>query len=86
MIRILFFDQLKDASMNEKTLFGLIFVAICVAGCSTRTAYFSAQEMQRAQCDKQTDLQELQRCRAQVKQSYEDYQRQRDEVKQTAPQ
>lgn len=71
--------------MHDRTFLSLILVAICVAGCSTRTAYFSAQEMQRAQCDKQTDLQEIQRCRAQIKQSYEDYQRQRDEVKQTTP-
>ncbi len=68
--------------MRYRTLSGLIFVCVVTAGCSTKMAYFSAQEMQRAQCDKQTDLQELQRCRAQIKQSYEDYQRQRDEVKQ----
>ncbi len=72
--------------MRYRTLFGLIFVCVVTAGCSTKMAYFPAQEMQRAQCDKQTDLQELQRCRAQIKQSYEDYQRQREEVKQTSPQ
>ena len=68
--------------MRSRAFFCLIFLGLSTAGCSTKMAYFSAQEMQRAQCDKQTDLQELQRCRAQIKQSYEDYQRQRDEVKQ----
>ena len=68
--------------MPSRAFFCVIFLSLCAAGCSTKMAYFSAQEMQRAQCDKQTDLQELQRCRAQIKQSYEDYQRQRDEVKQ----
>jgi hypothetical protein len=72
--------------MHFRTLPGLIFMCVIAAGCSTKMAYFSAQEMQRAQCDKQTDLQELQRCRAQIKQSYEDYQRQREEVKQTPAQ
>jgi hypothetical protein len=72
--------------MHFRTLPGLIFMCAIAAGCSTKMAYFSAQEMQRAQCDKQTDLQELQRCRAQIKQSYEDYQRQRDEVNQTPAQ
>jgi hypothetical protein len=52
-----------------------------LAGCSTRTAYLSAQEMQRAQCDRLTDLQELQRCRAQAHQSYEDYQLQVEAIK-----
>jgi hypothetical protein len=59
----------------------LIALVSCLAGCSTRTAYFSAQEMQRAQCDRLTDLQELQRCRAQTRQSYDDYQRQVETVK-----
>ena len=66
--------------MHFRSLPSLVFVALCISACSTKMAYFSAQEMQRAQCDKQTDLQELQRCRAQIKQSYEDYQRQRDEL------
>lgn len=52
-----------------------------LAGCNTHTAYLSAQEMQRAQCDRLTDLQEVQRCRAQARQSYEDYQRQVEAVK-----
>jgi hypothetical protein len=72
--------------MQYRALLTLVFTSLLAAGCSTKMAYFSAQEMQRAQCDKQTDLQELQRCRAQIKQSYEDYQRQRDEVKQTPAQ
>jgi len=38
----------------------LFFMALAVSGCSTRTAYLSLQEMQRAQCDRLTDLQELQ--------------------------
>jgi hypothetical protein len=54
---------------------------LCASGCSTRTAYLSAQEMQRAQCDRLTDLQEMQRCRAQARQSYEDYQREVEAVK-----
>jgi hypothetical protein len=41
----------------------------------------SAQEMQRAQCDRLPDLQEMQRCRAQARQSYDDYQRQADAAK-----
>jgi outer membrane PBP1 activator LpoA protein len=69
--------------MPYRLFLSVIFVGLCAAGCSTKMAYFSAQEMQRAQCDKQTDLQELQRCRAQIKQSYDDYQRQREEVKTT---
>lgn len=56
-------------------------VLVCLAGCSSQTAYQSAREMQRAQCDKLTDLQELQRCRANARQSYDDYQRQREEAK-----
>lgn len=66
--------------MRLRLILHLVFAGLCVAGCSTQTAYFSVQEMQRAQCDKQTDLQELQRCRAQIKQTYGDYQRQREEV------
>ncbi len=66
--------------MRCRSLLSLVFAALCATACTTKMAYFSAQEMQRAQCDKQTDLQELQRCRAQIKQSYEDYQRQRDEL------
>ena len=72
--------------MHYRMFLSVMFAALCATGCSTKTAYFSAQEIQRAQCDKQTDLQELQRCRAQIKQSYEDYQRQRDEVQQTPAQ
>lgn len=68
--------------MKHVLLLALAISCFVATGCSTQTAYRSAQEMQRAQCDKQTDLQEIQRCRAQIKQSYEDYQRQRDEVKQ----
>jgi hypothetical protein len=64
-----------------KSLAILITLMACLPGCSTRTAYLSAQEMQRAQCDKLTDLQELQRCRAQARQSYDDYQRQVETVK-----
>ena len=56
-------------------------LALHVSGCSTQTAYLSAQEMQRAQCDKLTDLQELQRCRAHARQPYEEYQRQVEAVK-----
>ena len=59
----------------------MVLAGLCVAGCSTSQDYFSAQEMQRAQCDRETDLQELQRCRAQSKQSYDDYQRAREAVK-----
>jgi hypothetical protein len=72
--------------MYYRLCLGVIFVGLCATGCSTKMAYFSAQEMQRAQCDKQTDLQELQRCRARINQSYEDYQRQREEVQQTPAQ
>ena len=66
-----------------KTLAMLISLLVGLSACSTRTAFFSAQEMQRAQCDRLTDLQELQRCRAQTHQSYEDYQRQLESVKPT---
>jgi hypothetical protein len=69
--------------MVFKPVFGIALVALGVCGCSTRTAYFSVQEMQRAQCDKLTDLQELQRCRAQTHQGYEDYQRQVETVQPT---
>jgi len=67
--------------MVFKLFFGVALVVWGVCGCSTRTAYFSAQEMQRAQCDRLTDLQELQRCRAQTHQSYDDYQKQVETVK-----
>jgi hypothetical protein len=67
--------------MRYSLLFGLVFASLCGAGCSTRMAYFSAQEMQRAQCDKLTDLQDLQRCRAEVKPGYDDYQRQVEAAK-----
>jgi hypothetical protein len=56
-------------------------VMLGLCGCSTQTAYFSAQELQRAQCDRLTDLQDMQRCRAQTRQSYDDYQRQVDAAK-----
>lgn len=56
-----------------------VLAALCA--CSTRTAYFSAQEIQRAQCDKLTDLTELQRCRSQARQGYEDYQREVETLK-----
>ena len=59
----------------------LMLLLVGLSGCSARTAFFSAQEMQRAQCDRLTDLQELQRCRAQTHQSYDDYQRQVDTLK-----
>jgi hypothetical protein len=68
----------KVCTMNYRLLFVLLMSAFLGVGCSTKMAYLSAQEMQRAQCDRQTDLQELQRCRSQLKQSYEDYQRQRE--------
>ena len=64
-------------------LITLLAGLVLLSGCTTRTAYFSAQEMQRAQCDRLTDLQELQRCRAQARQSYEDYQRQVEAIKPT---
>jgi hypothetical protein len=67
--------------MAFKVLVLALFAGLAVSGCTTRTAYLSAQEMQRAQCDRLTDLQELQRCRAQARQSYEDYQRQVEAVK-----
>ncbi|RFO95990.1 hypothetical protein DIC66_16225 [Rhodoferax lacus] len=69
--------------MAFKSRLGIALVVLGICGCSTRTAYFSAQEMQRAQCDRLTDLQELQRCRAQTHQSYDDYQRQVETVKPT---
>lgn len=67
--------------MAFRFFFSTLFLLLCASGCSTRTAYLSAQEMQRAQCDKLTDLQELQRCRAHARQPYEDYQRQVEAVK-----
>jgi outer membrane murein-binding lipoprotein Lpp len=67
--------------MNYRLLFAVALSGFVAAGCTAQTAYFSAQEMQRAQCDKLTDLQELQRCRADARQSYDDYQRAREAVK-----
>lgn len=69
--------------MAFKLFLGIAMVVLAACGCSTRMAYFSAQEMQRAQCDKLTDLQEIQRCRAQTHHSYDDYQRQVETVKPT---
>jgi hypothetical protein len=63
--------------MNYRLLSAVALAGFIAAGCSTQTAYLSAQEMQRAQCDKLTDLQELQRCRANARQGYDDYQRER---------
>lgn len=67
--------------MTEKWIFMALVLALGASGCTTQTAYLSAQEMQRAQCDKLTDLQELQRCRAQARQPYDDYQRQVEAIK-----
>jgi hypothetical protein len=67
--------------MAFKWTFVAMVLALGASGCTTQTAYFSAQEMQRAQCDKLTDLQELQRCRANARQSYDDYQRAREAAK-----
>jgi hypothetical protein len=66
--------------MNYRLGLALLVFSFFAAGCNTQTAYLTAQEMQRAQCDKLTDLQELQRCRANARQSYDDYQRQREAV------
>jgi hypothetical protein len=74
--RFVFFNQ--ENAMRFKVIFGLLSVLLGLCGCSTQTAYLSAQEMQRAQCDRLPDLQEMQRCRAQARQSYDDYQRQAD--------
>jgi outer membrane PBP1 activator LpoA protein len=59
----------------------VVFLSLCASGCSTQMAYQSVQEMQRAQCDKLTDLQEMQRCRANARQTYDNYQRDREVVK-----
>jgi hypothetical protein len=67
--------------MESRWIIVAMVLAFSASGCNTRTAYLSAQEMQRAQCDKLTDLQELQRCRASARQPYEDYQRQREAAK-----
>ncbi|NVO05057.1 MAG: hypothetical protein HXX19_03480 [Rhodoferax sp.] len=67
--------------MACKWIFVVLVLVLSASGCSPQTAYLSAQEMQRAQCDKLTDLQELQRCRANARQPYDEYQRQREEVK-----
>jgi hypothetical protein len=64
--------------MPFKRIFAALMAGLCLSGCSTQMAYHSLQEMQRAQCDKLTDLQELQRCRAQARQSYDDYQHDRE--------
>jgi outer membrane murein-binding lipoprotein Lpp len=69
--------------MHNKSLFALLVSGLLTAGCTSQTAYLSTQEMQRAQCEKLTDLQELQRCRANARQRYDDYQRAREAV--TAP-
>jgi outer membrane murein-binding lipoprotein Lpp len=71
----------RGSATRARWLFAVVVAGLCVAGCNTQTAYLSAQEMQRAQCDQLTDLQELQRCRANARQSYDDYQRQREAVK-----
>jgi outer membrane PBP1 activator LpoA protein len=67
--------------MKCELLFAVSVAACVAAGCTTQTAYLSAQEMQRAQCDKLTDLQELQRCRANARQPYDTYQRQVEAIK-----
>ena len=69
--------------MHNRFLVAVVMVCWLATACSSRIAYHSTQEMQRAQCDKLTDLQELQRCRAQTHQSYDDYQRQVETVKPT---
>ena len=75
-----FFNQTPRKRMPFPGIFGLLLAALCASGCSTQMAYASVREMQRAQCDRLTDLQELQRCRAQARQGYDDYQRARGVV------
>ena len=67
--------------MHNRFLVAVVMVCWLATACSSRVAYQSTQEMQRAQCDKLTDLQDLQNCRSQARQSYDDYQRAREAVK-----
>jgi hypothetical protein len=67
--------------MQTQLLSVALVLLLGATGCTSQTAYQSAQEMQRAQCDRLTDLQEMQRCRAEARQSYDNYQRQREEAK-----
>lgn len=64
-----------------KSLFLLGLAALAMAGCTTKTAYLSAQDVQRDACDKIADMPERQHCRAKANTSYEDYQQQREAVK-----
>ena len=72
----------KELAMPFKLLLPpALVLLLCASGWTPQTAYQSAQEMQRAQCDKLTDPQEFQRCRANARQPYDDYQRQVEAVK-----
>jgi len=66
--------------LNRSTFVALCALASLAAGCSTQTAYYSAQGWQRQQCFKIDDLQQRQRCLKSASTSHEDYQRASDKA------